>query len=78
MQYICTDNYTQIMENIIKSLKIRCVEAGTNLNEACREAGVIRQTVERWSKNPPKTLQTLDKLERAIERLKAKNTESNA
>lgn len=73
MQYICTDKYLKIMENTIRSLKIRCLEAGTTLAKACEHAGIPRQTVERWGRKPPKTLLILAKVEKAIEEIKEKN-----
>jgi len=51
------------MEQLIRSLKIRCAAAGTNITEVCREAGVSRSTIERWKVKPPKSLQLLNAIE---------------
>jgi hypothetical protein len=53
--------------NIIHSLKIKCAAAGTNLTEVCRMVNVSRQNLEMWKKKEPKTIQTLRKIELAIE-----------
>lgn len=58
------------MEDIVQSLKIECVKAGTNLTEVCRRAGVHRTTVERWEKKLPKSFTALQALQNAIAEIK--------
>ena len=60
--------YLHIMENIVKSLKIRCVRSGTNLTQVCAEAGVNRQLLTKWEKEEPKTFRILRKLEAVLEK----------
>lgn len=61
------------MENILTSLKLKCVEAGTNLTEVCRKAGVHRSVVDRWERELPKSFKTLELLTKAVEEIKAEN-----
>ncbi len=56
--------------DIISELKTACKEAGTNLTELCREAGVDRSVVERWKNKPPKSFETLIRLNAALSKLK--------
>lgn len=55
-----------IMENPIAEWKARCAAAGTNLTQLCKRAGVARQTLEHWKKNPNPQAVTLKKLEDAL------------
>lgn len=55
------------MTNIVTTLKAKAAAAGTNLTAICRDAGIPRQTVERW-KSEPKTIKLLRKLEAEIEK----------
>lgn len=55
------------MTNIVKTLKVKAAAAGTNLTRICKNAGVPRQTVERWKNKEPKTITILRKLEAEIE-----------
>ena len=65
------------MENIVQSLKVRCTEAGTNISEVCRRAGVARSTVDRWEDKLPNTFRILQKLEQANQEIATeKQTES--
>lgn len=57
------------MENILTSLKIACVNAGTNLTEVCRRAGVHRSVVDRWERELPKSFKTLEALHKAVEEI---------
>lgn len=54
------------MENIVTSLKIRCVKAGTNLTKVCEKAGVHRDTLVRWEKEEPQSFQIYRKLDAAL------------
>lgn len=58
-------------ENIVKSLKIKAATVGSNLTQICNDAGVPRQTIERWKNVEPKTIRILRKLENAIEKRRA-------
>lgn len=62
------------MENIVKSLKIKCAEAGTNLTKACKATGVNRSMIDRWQKKEPKSFQNLRKIEKFIEDQKQRNS----
>lgn len=57
------------MENPIKSLKTRCVQAGTNLSKVCEAAGVNQNIIVRWQKKKPKTFQILSKLDAALKKI---------
>lgn len=54
------------MENPLIEWKSRCAAAGTNLTQLCKRAGVARQTLEHWKKNPNPQAATLQKLEAAL------------
>lgn len=64
------------MDDIVKELQVKCAQAGTNLSEVCRDAGVSRSTIERWKKKPPASITHLRKLEDAIQKRYSENTES--
>lgn len=49
------------------SLRLRCAELGTDLTKLCRKAGVNRSALDKWSKQEPKTLETLHRLNAALE-----------
>jgi len=55
------------LSNIYGSLKAMCEEAGTDLTQVCREAGIDRSIPERWKDKNPKTLEIVVKLIQAIE-----------
>lgn len=59
------------MENIVQSLKIRCVKLGTNLTKVCEAAGVHRDTLTRWEKEEPQSFQIYRKLDEELRRLEA-------
>lgn len=61
-----------ITENIFDSLKVRCAQAGTNLTEVCKRAGVDRSSLERWKRKEPKTITIIRKIETEIEKIEAK------
>lgn len=63
------------MENIVHSLKIRCVKLGTNLSKVCEAAGVDRDTISRWEKQEPKSFQILRKLDEELTKLEAPTKE---
>lgn len=54
------------MTNVVQTLKAQCAAIGTNLTEVCREAGVPRQTPERWKVKEPMTIKILRKIEATI------------
>lgn len=56
---------------IVKKLKIKCLEAGTTLPKVCERAGVNAKTVRYWKVKKPKSFEILEKLEKAIEEIKA-------
>ncbi len=57
--------------NIVHSLNMKAVAAGTNLTAVCRKAGVNRMTISKWKSREPKTLTILRKLEQAIKDIAA-------
>lgn len=57
------------MENPITTLKVKCAQAGTNLTEVCRRAGIARSTVDRWEDELPKSFQILNKLNEAVDQI---------
>lgn len=57
--------------DIVKSLRIKCLEAGTTLPKVCERAGVNEQTVRYWKTKKPRSFEILEKLEKAIEEIKA-------
>ena len=59
--------------NTFFSLKQKCAEAGTNLTEVCKIAGVNRSMLSRWRQREPKTLEIIGKLEAAIEKIRNEN-----
>jgi predicted transcriptional regulator len=61
-----------------KSLQILCAQAGTNLSEACRRAGVNRNTVDHWQRREPKQFKTLRKLVQNIQEIKKAHDEIEA
>ena len=63
------------MENIVTSLKIRCVKVGTNLSKVCEAAGVDRDTITRWEKEEPLSFKILRKLDGALAKLEANQKE---
>lgn len=65
---------TEIFNELLKE----CAEAGSNLSEVCRDAGVTRMTVEAWKYKEPKTLQILRKLREEIAKKKKAKLEQVA
>lgn len=59
--------------NTFFELKKKCAEAGTNLTEVCKIAGVDRSMLSRWRQREPKTLEILRKLELAIDKIRNEN-----
>lgn len=66
------------MGHHLTSLKIRCVQSGTNITQLCKEAGINRQLISTWEKKEPKTLAILRKLEMALEKHERIQSLSNA
>lgn len=62
----------------VKSLQILCAQAGTNITEVCKRAGVNRNTVDQWRKKEPKQFQTLRALFYTIEKIKQENNATTA
>lgn len=58
--------------NIVLTLKAKCAAIGTNITQVCKEAGVPRQTIERWKVEEPKTIKLLRQIEETIEKMAAK------
>lgn len=55
------------MINPIKSLKLACAEAGISLSQACREAGVHQQVIDKWNRKTPRSFDLYNKVMAAIE-----------
>jgi transcriptional regulator with XRE-family HTH domain len=67
-----------ITQSTYSSLKSECEAAGISLSQLCREADVDRSVVERWKEKDPKSIQTLNTLREALERIKSHvNTKPN-
>lgn len=66
------------MENLLTSLKVKCVEADTNLTEVCRRAGIARSTVDRWERKLPKSFELLQKLNDTVDRIKIEKQSDRA
>lgn len=64
-----------ITTDLYRSLKQRCDAAGTNIQEVCKQAGVTRSTVQNWKIREPHTIETIRRLEQAIDEIK-KNKKS--
>ncbi len=62
------DKSLNITGDVFQSLQIKCVQAGTNLSDVCKEAGVHRSVVERWKADEPKTIQILRKMHEVLDR----------
>ncbi|EAW2493106.1 hypothetical protein AXL65_02445 [Salmonella enterica subsp. enterica] len=50
----------------VEMIKQRAKEAGTNITQLCRIAGVSRTTPERWEKRVPKSIGILDLMYQAL------------
>lgn len=74
-----TENITNTSQpvtgTLYSSLKAECDAAGIPLGTVCREAGIDRSLMERWKKKDPKTIEVLNSLRDALERLKSKHNE---
>ncbi|MBZ0059606.1 MULTISPECIES: hypothetical protein [unclassified Leclercia] len=63
----------------VESIKQRAKEAGTNITQLCRIAGVSRTTPERWEKRVPKSIGILDLMYQALKDIEvAKQAEDEA
>lgn len=63
----------------VELIKQRAKQAGTNITQLCKAAGVSRTTPERWEKRVPKSIGILDlMLEALIEAEKAKEEQEQA
>lgn len=61
------------MSDLVKSLKIKCVEAGTSLNQICKRIGLNPQVITSWEKQEPKSIRTLKAIEAAIAEVQSEN-----
>lgn len=66
------------MASFVKSLKVRCAEAGTTLAEVCRRSGVSRTTVDRWEHKEPLTFRLREKLEQAVNEIAEQRKQAEA
>lgn len=77
INYICINlpqKSSNIMESPVTTLKVKCAQAGTNLTEVCRRAGIARSTVDRWERNVPKSFQIYHQLLQVIEQISNEKT----
>lgn len=58
----------------IAALEKHAIEAGLNLTEVCRQAGVSRATPDRWRKRTPKTIALVTQMEAIVAAAAAKKT----
>lgn len=70
-----TGNSRPVTGSLYASLKSECDAAGIQLGTVCREAGIDRSIMERWKKKDPKTIQVVNALRDALERLKSNHNE---
>jgi transcriptional regulator with XRE-family HTH domain len=54
----------------IQEIKIECIKNKTSLTKLCQKAGVSRSLISRWEQQPPKYLEVVGKLEKALEEVK--------
>ena len=50
----------------IQEIKIECIKRKTSLTQLCKKAGVSRSLISRWETQPPKYLEVVGKLEKAL------------
>lgn len=50
----------------LAELEARAKEAGSNMTDVCRKAGISRATPQRWQDNPPQTVMLLDHMDAVI------------
>lgn len=55
----------------VELIKERAKEAGTNITQLCRMAGVSRTTPERWEKRVPKSIGILDLMFEALKEVES-------
>lgn len=65
--------YTDEFKDRIAKMDRDAQDAGTNLTEVCREAGVSRATPDRWRRHVPKTIQLVTLMEDIIQAHARKN-----
>jgi transposase-like protein len=58
------------MEGIYHELKVEAAEAGSNLSEICRKAGVSRVTLDNWKRKEPDAFKKVRKLRATMELVK--------
>lgn len=63
-----TRTYTDEFKERIAKLEQDAIDAGTNLTQVCREAGVSRATPDRWRKAVPKTVELVTLMEAIVKR----------
>lgn len=61
--------YTDEFKDRIAKLEKDAVDAGSNLTEVCRKAGVSRATPDRWRKHTPKTVLLVTRMEEIVAEL---------
>jgi transposase-like protein len=60
----------------ITKLERDALDAGLNLTEVCRQAGVSRATPDRWRRKTPKTISLVSRMEQIVAREIAKQARS--
>lgn len=57
----------------IQEIKIECIKRKTSLTQLCKIAGVSRSLISRWENQPPKYLEVVGKLEKALREVEDKS-----
>lgn len=62
-------NEVQSTELAYDRIKTKCASLGVSISEVCRMAGVDRSILERWKTQNPKSINTLNAINAAIEEI---------
>lgn len=57
-------------EKDLEYLEAQAKEAGSNLTEVCKRAGISRATPDRWTKGPPQTIILMDNMHKVIQNIR--------
>lgn len=59
-------DFTEVFVAAVEQIKKGAVDAGSNLSEICREAGISRTTISRWTQKPPETIRIMSRLQEVV------------
>ena len=60
-----------------QEIKNRCESLNVSISLVCREAGVDRSIIERWKSKDPKSIDTLNAINKAFEKLEKKEVQND-